>query len=350
MASNSSLISATALHQTEKWLPPYVKSSTSAEKQNVDDLLSPSERILKACAEDNDTLFTQTSTSTEKSLLLDDPSKHEMLSVAARSRSFNVLRCLLQSPPLPEMDLVLHRAAFEGGFEVYHKFILAYPDMKNMDLDDTGGSVPRAILENDAMFLHFLLKQGFNAECLQKLKQLPASQNFRDVDQEVVNILSDYGLSLEDTNALPAYPSSSKQETTERRVESAIHRKRPSVIRYILSQHPEFEVTYEIYVRSFSAGKEVFNIFLENQPDLLNRGYTLGHSGHVLGLTILANDIEYTKFLLEKGADPNKSYCFYSSALKTAISVKNPEMIRLLKTYGATMKGDGYYDQKRTIN
>lgn len=177
----------------------------------------------------------------------------------------------------------------------------------------------------------------------------------REIDDvESFTQISDSGGSLEGTNMLLANSSSPfpphgvspkqhNQMLIVSQLDAAIAKKLPSVLRDILSKHPEFEMQPSIYRDSFHAGKEIFAVFLEFQPDLLDKHYTIGHLGQVLGVAVLYNDIEYTRFLLEKGADPNRSYAIGgSSALKTAINWEvDPEIVRLLKEYGATMKGNG---------
>lgn len=266
-----------------------------------------------------------------------------MLITAARSQSLKVLRCFLdpqRRETYLEMSPALHKAACQGGKDVYAIFVIFYPSMLSLHLDDLGGPIPHAILENDALFLYYLLQQDFDSTCVDNLKSPPHSQSLQDVDPEVVDLLAEFGLSLEGTNA-PSQGSSIKE--LNYRLQHGIDKRRPSVLRYLLLRNPDWkipEMSWIYNTAAIYAKLPTFAAFIEHEPDLLERMeyFVYRHLWNVMTMAVSQNDVPYVKWLMDHGADPNKCYHGGESVLSYAKSKDGAEqMIELLESYGATV-------------
>ena len=99
-------------------------------------------------------------------------------------------------------------------------------------------------------------------------------------------------------------------------------------------------LNYELYVQScFSRSLDIFRILIEHGLDL--NMHHIEYLGDALGCAAYHSDAALARFLLENGADPNKSWGYqeYETAVWTIAGAgSNPslEILRLMLHHGWT--------------
>jgi hypothetical protein len=89
-----------------------------------------------------------------------------------------------------------------------------------------------------------------------------------------------------------------------------------------------------------SNGFETYKVLIETKAVDINQ--YIPWFGDVLGIMTDANNIDWVKYCLEHGADPNKNLIEeFRNPLAAAASNGNTDMVQLLLDYGAALNGSG---------
>ncbi|KAI9761996.1 MAG: hypothetical protein M1840_001494 [Geoglossum simile] len=115
-------------------------------------------------------------------------------------------------------------------------------------------------------------------------------------------------------------------------------------VRYLLARYPDIPITIPLHIAAFQGGIEVYKVFLDHYPNLLEEEF--GQMGNAIGLAAGCKDLKFLKFLLGRGVDANKGWFFHRSVLSWAKESSTPEVVELLVQHGATMKGTGEFDDR----
>lgn len=115
------------------------------------------------------------------------------------------------------------------------------------------------------------------------------------------------------------------------------------IVAYCLSHGatvPGTAILRGLNVHVGSNGFETYKILIET--GVIDIDYYIPWFGDVLGIMADANNIDWVRYCLEHGADPNKDLIEeYRTPLAAAAGNGNVEMVQLLLDYGAVIKGSG---------
>lgn len=115
------------------------------------------------------------------------------------------------------------------------------------------------------------------------------------------------------------------------------------IVDYCLSHGatvPGITILRRLNVHVDSNGFETYKILIE--AGVIDIDYYIPWFGDVLGIMADANNINWVRYCLEHGADPNKNLIEeFRTPLAAAASNGNAEMVQLLLEYGAALNGSG---------
>lgn len=92
-----------------------------------------------------------------------------------------------------------------------------------------------------------------------------------------------------------------------------------------------------LFKESMYYSKHLFKRFLDHFPRYLNRPFRRHRMNTLIQFTTLQNDIDATKYLLQKGASPNVCNLTLQFPIQNAMDHNNHEMIDLLLQYNANL-------------
>ncbi|GAM38364.1 hypothetical protein TCE0_033r09027 [Talaromyces pinophilus] len=115
------------------------------------------------------------------------------------------------------------------------------------------------------------------------------------------------------------------------------------IVNYCLSHGatvPGTTILRRLNVHVGSNGFDTYKVLIE--AGVVNIDYYIPWFGDVLGIMADANNIDWVRYCLEHGADPNKNLIEeHRTPLAAAASNSNAEMVQLLLNYGAVINGSG---------
>jgi hypothetical protein len=115
------------------------------------------------------------------------------------------------------------------------------------------------------------------------------------------------------------------------------------IVAYCLSHGatvPGIAILRRLNVHVAGNGFATYKVLIE--AGVVDINYYIPWFGDVLGIMADANNINWARYCLEHGADPNKNRIEeYRTSLAAAASNGNTEMVQLLLEYGAAINGSG---------
>ncbi|CAD6571165.1 MAG: hypothetical protein ASARMPREDX12_004149 [Alectoria sarmentosa] len=122
------------------------------------------------------------------------PPTSEMLVTACKAKHISVLQYLLERDPNTKSSLELHKAAFQGGVDVYSVILEKFPELKQETFGHQADPISQAVSDNDIVMLEFLLDNGFDVKtshfCYVPVLVFAQQQ---DSPEEIIHLLKKWG-------------------------------------------------------------------------------------------------------------------------------------------------------------